>query len=53
MKLMARNFRQLQAKMDPASRADNERRVSEEIQRMALDELRRAKGPRRTGDVEK
>jgi transcriptional regulator with XRE-family HTH domain len=29
--------------MDPASRADNARRVRDELQRMALDELRRAK----------
>jgi len=29
--------------MDPASRADNARRVREELQRMALDELRHAK----------
>jgi len=29
--------------MDPASRADNERRVREELQRMALEELRGAK----------
>jgi transcriptional regulator with XRE-family HTH domain len=40
---MARNYRELQAKMDPASRVDNERRVREELQRMALDELRSAK----------
>jgi transcriptional regulator with XRE-family HTH domain len=40
---MARNFKELQAKMDPASRADNARRVSEELQRMALEELRGAK----------
>src|SRR5580704_1502904 len=40
---MARNFRELQAKMDPAARADNERRVREELRRMALDELRNAK----------
>jgi transcriptional regulator with XRE-family HTH domain len=39
---MARNYKELQAKMDPASRADNARRVREEIQRMALDELRHA-----------
>jgi len=37
---MARNFKELQAKMDPTSVADNKRRVREEIQRMALDELR-------------
>jgi transcriptional regulator with XRE-family HTH domain len=40
---MARNYRELQAKMDPASRADNNRRVREELQRMALEELRAAK----------
>jgi len=40
---MARNFRELQAKMDPASRAENVRRVREEVQRMALEELRGAK----------
>ncbi len=40
---MARNFRELQAKMDPASRADNIARVREELKRMALEELRGAK----------
>jgi DNA-binding XRE family transcriptional regulator len=40
---MARNFKELQAKMDRASRAENEQRVREELQRMALDELRNAK----------
>jgi len=40
---MARNYKELQAKMDPASRADNQRRVREELQRMALEELRGAK----------
>ena len=40
---MARNFKELQAKMDPASRADNVQRAREELQRMALDELRSAK----------
>jgi transcriptional regulator with XRE-family HTH domain len=40
---MARNFKELQARMDPPSRADNARRVSEELQRMALEELRGAK----------
>ena len=40
---MARNYKELQAKMDPASRADNARRVRDELRRMALDELRRAK----------
>lgn len=40
---MARNYRELQAKMDPAAVADNKRRVREELQRMALEELRSAK----------
>lgn len=40
---MARNFKELQEKMDPAIRAENTRRVREELQRMALDELRGAK----------
>lgn len=40
---MARNYKELQAKMDPASRADNDRQVRKELQRMALDELRSAK----------
>lgn len=40
---MARNYKELQAKMDPASSADNQRRVREELQRMALDELRSAR----------
>ncbi len=40
---MARNFKELQAKMDPASRADDTRRVSEELERMALEEVRSAK----------
>ena len=40
---MARNYRELQAKMDPASRADNQRRVREELKRMALEELRSAR----------
>jgi len=40
---MARNYKELQEKMDPASRADNGRQVREELQRMALDELRSAK----------
>ena len=39
---MARNFKELQATMDPASRADNMQRVSEELRRMALEELRGA-----------
>lgn len=39
---MARNYRELQAKMHPVSRMANGRRVREEIQRMALDELRNA-----------
>jgi DNA-binding XRE family transcriptional regulator len=40
---MARNYKKLQALMDPASIADNRRRVREELRRMALDELRGAK----------
>lgn len=40
---MSRNFKELQAKIDPASRGDNARRVREELQRMALEELRGAK----------
>lgn len=40
---MARNYKELQAKMDPASIADNRVRVREELQRMALEELRCAK----------
>jgi DNA-binding XRE family transcriptional regulator len=40
---MARNYKELQAKIDPASLADNQRHVREELQRMALEELRRAK----------
>ena len=40
---MARNFKELQANMDPASRADNMQRVREELQRVALEELRGAK----------
>jgi len=40
---MARNFKELQAKMDPASRSDNLQRVRAELQRMALDKLRNAK----------
>src|SRR5436305_5128832 len=40
---MARNYKVLQAKMDPAIRAENQQRVRDEIQRMALEELRNAK----------
>jgi DNA-binding transcriptional regulator YiaG len=40
---MARNYKELQAKMDPISIADNRVRVREELQRMALEELRCAK----------
>jgi transcriptional regulator with XRE-family HTH domain len=40
---MTRNYKELQERMDPASRADNVRRVRGELQRMALDELRSAK----------
>lgn len=39
---MARNYKELQTKMDPASREDNCRLVREELQRMALEELRNA-----------
>jgi len=40
---MARNYKELQAKMDPASLADNQQRVREELQRMALEDVRSAK----------
>ena len=40
---MARNYKELQAKMHPADVAENKQRVREELQRMALDELRNAK----------
>src|SRR6266581_7823372 len=40
---MARNYKELQQKMDPASRSDNALRVRDELQRMALEELRNAK----------
>jgi transcriptional regulator with XRE-family HTH domain len=40
---MARNYKELQARMNPADVADNKRLVREELQRMALDELRNAK----------
>jgi transcriptional regulator with XRE-family HTH domain len=40
---MARNFKELQEKIDPATRADNTQRVREELQRMALEELRSAR----------
>lgn len=40
---MSRNYKELQAKMNPASRADNRQRARDEIQRMALEELRTAK----------
>jgi len=40
---MARNYKELQAKMNPTDVADNKQRVREELQRMALDELRNAK----------
>jgi len=40
---MARNYKELQENMDPASRADNAGRVRDELQRMAIDELRNAK----------
>jgi transcriptional regulator with XRE-family HTH domain len=40
---MARNYKELQTKMNPADVAENRQRVREELQRMALDELRNAK----------
>src|ERR1700683_4619951 len=40
---MARNYKELQAKMDPARRANNVRRVRKELQRMEIDDLRNAK----------
>jgi DNA-binding XRE family transcriptional regulator len=40
---MARNYKELQAGMDPASRAENRQLVRDELQRMALEELRSAK----------
>src|ERR1035441_7114413 len=40
---MPRNFKELQAKMDPAAVADNQERVRDELQRMALEELRSAR----------
>src|SRR6202142_2417931 len=42
---MARNYKELQAKMDPASLADNKQRAREEWSRMALEKLRGAKQP--------
>jgi len=46
---MARNFKELQEKMDPTDRSDNQWHVRDELQRMALDELRIAK-PERGSD---
>src|SRR5271168_2997677 len=40
---MARNFKELQAQMGSADRSDNQRLVRNELQRMALEELRCAK----------
>src|SRR5690349_24127892 len=40
---MAKNYKELQAKMNPADVADNKQRLREELQRMALEELRGAK----------
>ena len=42
-KSKTRNYKELQAKMDPASSAENERRTRDELQRMALEELRGAR----------
>ena len=36
---MAQNYNELQAKMDPASLADNQQRVREEFERMSSEEL--------------
>src|ERR1700691_6531005 len=40
---MTRNFKELQAKMAPGRRSENQQRVRDELRRMALDELRSAK----------
>ena len=40
---MARNYKELRTKMNPADVAENNQRVREELHRMALDELRNAK----------
>jgi transcriptional regulator with XRE-family HTH domain len=40
---MARSYKELQTRMDPGSRADNAQKVREELERMALDEVRSAK----------
>jgi transcriptional regulator with XRE-family HTH domain len=40
---MARNYKELQERMAPGSQADNKQLVRDEIQRMALDELRNAR----------
>jgi hypothetical protein len=40
---MARNYKELQAKMDPESLRDNKRRVREELKRLALRDLRGTK----------
>jgi len=49
---MARNYKELQAKMDPASRAANQHRVRQEMHRMALEELRNAKQATQTDMAE-
>lgn len=49
---MARNYKELQAKMDPARRATNQHRVRQELQRMALEELRNAKQATQTDMAE-
>jgi DNA-binding XRE family transcriptional regulator len=49
---MARNYKELQARMDPAAVADNRQRVREELQRMALEELRSAKEATQTDMAE-
>jgi DNA-binding XRE family transcriptional regulator len=50
--VMARNYKELQAKMDPASRAANQHRVRQELHRMALEELRNAKQATQTDMAE-
>src|ERR1035437_4446909 len=49
---MARNYKELQAKMDRARRATNQHRVRQELQRMALEELRNAKQATQTDMAE-
>src|SRR5271170_6442981 len=46
---MARNFRELQAKISPERRARVERKVEQALREMALDELRSARQLTQTG----